>query len=692
MKLLNFIQKNKEKITDIVILIGIYIFLLSFFKPSLILLDTTTSGGDTGSHNYLAYYTKNYLLPHGKLIGWSPDWYAGFPIFQYYFVFPYLIMSLLSFVIPLNIAFKLVTISGTFLMPLTAYFAMRFFGFKFPAPILAAVLTLPFLFMEANSMWGGNIPSTLAGEFSYSLSFALTILFIGSIYHGVKKNRFLVFNSILLALITLTHIYTTIFVVISSVFFLLEKNRKELIRKIKYLATCYIIAFLIVSFWVLPLSVKLQYRTPLNYIWNINDIKQIFPEILWINLFFALIGFLIALREKDGRIIFLVFALTVTAVLYNIGPSIGLADIRFVTFAQYFPALIAAFGIHRLMTSVRYKELITLFIAVLIILIVNDSVTYIDFWIKWNYEGFESKTTWPKLNAITTYLRELPYGRIVHEYSPDHDKFGTPRTFEMFPVFTGKPVLEGLTIESAVTAPHVFYIQSEISERPTCPIPGLRCSSFNIDMATKHLKLFNVNYLVATSGKLKGDLEDNHEYTFLESFEEIEVYRVNNTGKYVELPKYEPVIVDTKDWKSVSYEWFKREDLIDVPLIFDSKVKDGFNLIAEDLDNIPKVPLKNDCFIEENVENEEILIKTNCIGKPLLIKISYLPNWQVDGAKKVYLASPAFMIIVPQQENVRLYYGNTIFDSIGMILSILGIGIVALVWSSKKFVSYLVST
>jgi len=170
---------SREKILNAAILIVIFLFLLSYFKPSLILLDTTTSGGDTGSHNYLLWYLKYGLLPKGRLSGWSPGWYAGFPMFQFYFVLPFLLMVLLSYLAPLWVSFKIVTVLGTFLMPVAAFVAMKLMKFNFPAPILAALFTLPFLFMEANSMWGGNIPSTLAGEFSYSISFAFAIIFLG---------------------------------------------------------------------------------------------------------------------------------------------------------------------------------------------------------------------------------------------------------------------------------------------------------------------------------------------------------------------------------------------------------------------------------------------------------------------------------------------------------------------------------
>src|SRR5206468_12759393 len=107
----------------------------------------------------------------GAVTGWCPGNYGGFPLFQFYFFLPFVLIALLSHLIPLTIAFKIGTVLGTFALPVCAYAAMRLAAAPFPAPALAALATLPFLFMEANSMWGGNIPSTLAGEFAFSLGF-----------------------------------------------------------------------------------------------------------------------------------------------------------------------------------------------------------------------------------------------------------------------------------------------------------------------------------------------------------------------------------------------------------------------------------------------------------------------------------------------------------------------------------------
>lgn len=692
---LQFLFKHKESIIEVLVLLSIYAFLLYYFKPSLIFLDTTISGGDTGSHNYLWYYLKSYLLPKRKLIGWTPDWYAGLPLFQYYFVFPYLLTLILDIFFPLNISFKIVTVLGTFLMPIATFLSMKLMNFRFPIPILASVFILSFLFMEANSMWGGNIPSTLAGEFSYSLSLSLTILFFGTFYNGLKHGNKIILNSLIFWFIMLTHVYTTIFTFVSSCFLLLTNDKREFIRRLKYSLKCYGISFLLIGFWLVPLFFKMNYHTPFDFIWIINNIKEVFPEILIPFFSLAFIGILISIKEKDGRIWFISFSVLVSFLLYKLSPLLRVTDIRFIPFLQLFPIFIASYAVAKIVNKIKISHVFVIVIIILAFIWTKEHVTFIDFWIKWNYEGFENKPHWSQLNNMTTYLAGLPYGRVVHEFSSSHDKFGTPRTLELIPFFTGKPVLEGLTIESGVSAPYVFWIQSEISETPTCPLPRMRCSSFNLENGIKHLKMFNVDYLVATSDKLKNAARNNKECTFLKSFNEIEIYKLNNTGKYVVLPEYEPILVKTKDWKKTSLELFKNMDVIDVPFVFvkniDKKTMNDFKFVVDDknLSAIKKIPLNASCDINESVTNEEIRINTSCIGKPLWIKVSYFPNWKVEGANKIYLASPSFMLIFPEKSEVRLYYGSTIWDVIGNTLTLVGICIIIFYLLSKKFSNFL---
>src|SRR6185369_8934250 len=115
--------------------------------------------------------------------------YCGYPLFQFYFPLPFLVISGLSLLMPFQVAFKIGTVLGSFLLPVTSYLSLRLMGVPFPGPALAAVAPLCFLFMEANSMWGGNIPSTLAGEFALSLGLALTVLFFGTLQWTIRTGR-----------------------------------------------------------------------------------------------------------------------------------------------------------------------------------------------------------------------------------------------------------------------------------------------------------------------------------------------------------------------------------------------------------------------------------------------------------------------------------------------------------------------
>src|SRR6187455_2795780 len=85
---------------------------LAALHPHLLLADTTPAGGDMGAHVWGPAYLRDHLLTHGRLAGWTPDWYDGFPAYQFYMVVPSLMILALDVVLPYGIAFKLVTVSG----------------------------------------------------------------------------------------------------------------------------------------------------------------------------------------------------------------------------------------------------------------------------------------------------------------------------------------------------------------------------------------------------------------------------------------------------------------------------------------------------------------------------------------------------------------------------------------------------
>ena len=195
---------------DALVLACIFAYLLLYFPPHLLLLDTMTVGGDTPAHNYLASHLREQLLQHGRIVSWAPGWWAGFPVFQYYFCLPYLLIAAFSLILPFNIAFKCISVLGIFILPGAAYSFGRCLRLPRPAPILMAIAMLPGLFVRSHTMWGVNVHSTLAGMLANSISFPIMLLTIGSIYRDALDQRTRLRSTLLAALLLSSHFFTSI--------------------------------------------------------------------------------------------------------------------------------------------------------------------------------------------------------------------------------------------------------------------------------------------------------------------------------------------------------------------------------------------------------------------------------------------------------------------------------------------------
>jgi len=666
-----------EDFVNLVILALIFYFLLTHLNPKLLLTVTTTSGGDMGSHNYLAKYMKEYLLPHRKIFGWSQGRWAGYPIFQFIFPLPYILIALLSYIIPFEVSFKLITVLGIFLLPLTTFLAMRAMRFKFPIPIITSIFTLFFLFQEKNTVFGGNIASVLAGEFSYSISFSLMVLFLGYLYKNVIFERKpSILTSLLFAAVFLTHSITAIFSLISSIFFLLEK--KNFWINFRCLFFTFLFSLLLISFWLLPLILKLEYTTQYGRDWPLR-LAEWYPKETIVFVILAFVGLIYAYKNRDKRVGFFLFMILASFIGFSIAEEIKTANVRFWPFQYFSLLMIAAYGLSSIVSK-KYSQALPIILVILTMSYINHTLSFTDAWIKWNYEGFESKQYWPIYKAINDLLTNTT-GRVYNDLSDENDKFGTPRAFEMLPYFSGRPTLEGVYAQSTITSPFISYTQCEISHH-CAGIPTVageeRATSYNLTAGTEHLKILNVKYLVAVYDKLKEDLAMNPEWKFIGKFDEWEVYELlTNDGKYVIVPNYEPNVMLVKgiEWKKISLDWWTNLSDIDVPIVFvkDKSELNKFRIQISDISQIERIPINASCNISEAVYNEEIIFNTTCIGKPHIIKVSYFPNWKVEGADKVYLVSPSFMLVFPNKSSVRLYYGATVADWIGVLLSVLGI-------------------
>jgi hypothetical protein len=174
--------------------------------PSLLVANTLTAGGDTGAHVALPWFLRTELLPHGQLTGWYRGWFDGFPIYTYYFVLADLVAAVGSYVLPYAVAFKFATVLGSVLLPLCAYAMGRLFSLRAPLPAFLAAATLPFLFESSFTITGGNLFSTLAGEYAFSLGLALSLLALGLFARGLRTGRGAVLSAVVLSVTLSAHL------------------------------------------------------------------------------------------------------------------------------------------------------------------------------------------------------------------------------------------------------------------------------------------------------------------------------------------------------------------------------------------------------------------------------------------------------------------------------------------------------
>ena len=73
--------------------------------------------------------------------------------------------------------------------------------------------------------------------------------------------------------------------------------------------------------------------------------------------------------------------------------------------------------------------------------------------------------------------------------------------------------------------------------------------------------------------------------------------------------------------------------------------------------------------------NSDVKFSVDQIGIPVLVRVSYFPNWDVSGAKGPYRVAPNMMVVIPTSTDVHLTYGRSSLDILAYLLTFLGIGL-----------------
>lgn len=718
-------RETSTRIVTALAVIGSTVFLFFQLRPDLLFSTSMDVGGDTAAHVAANYYFIHDLLPHGQLSGWDPGWFGGFPLFVYYFPFPAVLTAVLSGVIPFATAFKIITLLGTLLLPTAGYLFGRLAGFSRPVPALMSVATLAFLFNTSYTIDGGDIASTLAGEYSFSLSLVFALLFLGVVIYALRTGRLRWLAPILFALTVLSHVVPALFAAgAAGVIVAIWPDR---MRALRIVVPVGVVGGLLAAFWLLRFVVDLPYSSSMGYTRVGNLFNNLFPASGELAVpILACIGLVYGIFRGQRMVIALAIMAVGSALAFQFLPSGLVFNGRWLPFWFLTTALIAAYAVGELGSSLlgllgfRWLNasltpgLATLATVAIIAGYLGDlpfdsntvsPASFIPSWVAWNYSGYQSKPGWPNFQRLTSMLESAAKtygcGRLDYEYSPNFNgAFGSTLVPMSFPMWTNGCIqtTEGLYYESSTSTPFHFLDQAELSVQPSNPVVGIPYQSLNVSDGVAHLQLTGVHYFLANSSQIEGQAQFDPTLKQIASIPADPKSVESAAGQQSPHPKwvlyliqnstlvrplyYDPVVesgISSKAWLKTAIRWYQNET--DWPVVLTTTGQSTWQHVSPGKLVSPSSATEITPTTVSKIRTSNSMISFNVgrIGSPVVVNVPYFPNWKATGATGPYYASPNMMVVVPTSHHVVVSYQTTTSNWIGRVGSIVGLlGLIAL--------------
>jgi hypothetical protein len=845
-------RRTVHTIVDVAVVVACVGFVLWHLQPDLLLRNTTPAGGDMGAHVWGPAYLRDHLLPQGQVAGWTGAWYAGFPAYQFYMVLPSLMIVLLnaglhgtaaivpavagiaalgaaatfwaqrrrrnlalagavaafSLVgLPYGVAFKLVTVLGVVSLPVCAYAFGRLAGTRFPTPAVFSVATLPFLFYRGFTIYGGNIPSTLAGEFAFSISLSFALLYLGVVFKGLDTGRYRALAAVLLALTGLCHIIPAFWalgataVIVAVRFRLVASSIIPglpfvgggaflgaaglllgapsslaglalvlpgaalgvaglwlLSDSVRWVSPALVVGGLLSMWWVAPFYLRSDFLNDMGWEklpyedaelsrfeeWRQHLMPYTTPDVdlRWVfGLALLGAGLSVALRLRVG--IFLALTTLGVGVAFVVVPEGRLWNGRLLPFYYLTTMLLAALAVSEVVRTIADTvrdgrrspsgagvpvALGTLAAVVVIVgvplgqlpgteriatgvawprfspwKVEAEPASFIPSWAEWNYTGYEGKDAYREYHDVVSRMAEVGEqrgcGRAFWEYEKELDRYGTPMALMLLPHWTDGCIgsMEGLYFEASSTTPFHFLTQVELSTAPSAAQRNMPYGTFDIDKGVDHLQMMGVRYYMATSPNAVASARGNDELTEVASSGPWVIFEVADSEIVAPLAN-EPAVVEgvgdsLLEWveepvdesgrfNGPAVSWFNDPTQWDVPLA--NRGPDEWQRVA--VGEAPAaIPLDEVEVSNVDVGDESISFEVDEVGVPVLVKMSYFPNWEVAGASGPYRVAPNFMVVIPNETHVELTYGRTGVEYLSYLLTLLGLVGLVVLWRRPPF-------
>jgi hypothetical protein len=708
--------ESVTKALGFLVVVGATVFVVWQLRPDLLFNSSMDVGGDNAGHVVTPYFLIHDLLPHGRITGWDPQWFEGFPLYVFYFPLPALFVAALSLVFPYAVAFKLVTVAGLVTLPVTAWAFGRLADFQRPIPVLMAGATLPFLFNTSYTIEGGNIVSTLAGEFSFSLAMGSGLLFLGVFAFALRTGRLRWLAAALYGVTLLCHVVPALgYAAIAILLALAHWNRNTW----RILVPVGVVGALLAAFWLVPFGVDLPFSSSMGYTRVTGVWSNILPRgYLWM-IIPAGLGALIALIRRDRTPVALVVATVASVAGFQWLPAGFVYNGRWLPFYFLFTALLAAYGIGELFRlGGRWLQLdawqapaaiVVGSLAALLGACVAGGIALPGFqpsgsqlvvadWISWNYTGFQGKTGWPVYEGIVRMLdqagQKYGCGRLQYEYITEtNDPFGSTEATMALPYWTDgcMDTVDGVLFESSTTTPFHFLDQAEYSlpSESSNPVSYLTYPTFDLADGIRHLQFEDVKYFMAASPQVESAAKSVPGLVKIASTPGFpgpiaqvtashpvwDLYLIKGSQLVTplnHLPEVESGGT-AKQWLDTNLTWWESESYWPVELALSGPPNWPRARLGTLIPPSRAIPVRPTTVTHERTTNSTVSFDVGRLGAPVLVKVPYFPNWHAQGALGPYEVSPNLMVVVPTTHHVTLSYGTTGADQLGKVASLVGV-------------------
>ena len=289
-------------------------------------------------------------------------------------------------------------------------------------------------------------------------------------------------------------------------------------------------------------------------------------------------------------------------------------------------------------------------------------------------------------------------GRALWEHNTGD--YGTTMALMLLPYWTDSCIgsMEGLFFEASATTPYHFLTSAAMSDKASNPVRGLTYTNQDAALGTRYLQELGVRYYLAYTPAAVARADVQPDLIPVATSGPWHVYEVVGSDLVVPLTT-EPVVVDERSgdqrerWLEVGASWFQRPELWTTLPASDGP--DSWQRVAVTTDEAkphPAVdlvqpvqtvtPVEASPAVVTNVKqsDESISFDVDQVGVPVLVRISYYPNWKAEGADGPYRVAPNFMVVVPTSTHVRLVYESSPIELGANAVSILGLFGLMLLW------------